>query len=193
AFEDKQGHDLGEQALAAVFGSDEHATKIAAAAPTPLVPSPSAPQPAAVTAAAPRPAPRPQPQSPQSPPQSKPARAADALPLVVPDHPPMPLYRGAAPRPAASEPAQDPVQALKMHNAVLERQIGTPPQSKPVPLIPPAGALPADRLVAPAVPAGAPTGPVDISQKMLDALDKYMKLEKERKGAAVAPGVDLAL
>lgn len=163
--EDKQGHDLGEQALAAVFGPGDQGTAVADTAPA-AIPAPAA-QAAAEAALS---------QAPQR--------------NIVLDHPPIPLYRGGAQPSAAASPAQDPARAFLARNAALERQIGTGTRSTPVPLVPPAGALPAGRAAA---PTASPAAPVDISQKMLDALDKYMRLEKERKAGAATPGVDLAL
>lgn len=169
--EDKEGHDLGERALAALFGPVGHATAIAAAsAPVQSVQANAAAPPQATAAAHP-----------------------------VADHPPMPLYGGVAHPPAGSATGQDAARAFLAHNAALERQIAGPPRSSappnstPVPLMLPAGALPAVRPTAGVAPAN-PGPPLDISQKMLDALDKYQRLEKERRDAgAAAPSVDLAL
>jgi hypothetical protein len=167
ALEDKQGRDLGERALAALFGSGDQATSVAdATPPASLAPIGVAPEAASAT--------------------------ANALPAsVVLDHPPMPLYR----RGMQASAAESPAQAIRDHNAALQRQIaaGTVARSDPVPLIPPAGSLPAGRVSGPAAAPAAPPAPLDISQKMLDALDKYMRLEKERKAGEAAPSVDFAL
>jgi hypothetical protein len=180
ALEDSKGRDVGEQVLAAVFGSDATPTRIAAAAPTALPAS----GPALVAA------------QPAAPPQPT---ATPPVPVHL-DHAPMPLFGGIAqPTPSMNAAATDPSQAFKAHNANLERHIApeksggfTP--TPLVPLVPPPGSLPA----APQVPAAtARSQPLDISQKMLDALDKYMHLEQERERKAgapsAAPAVDLAL
>ena len=172
AIEDKQGHDIGEQAIAAVFGPSERTTVVADAAPAASPDAAPVVQAAAVqTAAATSPAP-------QNP--------------IVPDHAPMPLYRTGPPPGAAANPP-DPARTLRDHNAAVERQISAGSRSNPVPLVPPAGALPAGRVSGPTVTPTAVTTPLDISQKMLDALDKYMKLEKERKASTTIPSVDYAL
>ena len=173
AIEDKQGHDVGEQMLSAVFGSHDHATAVADAAPAAVSPPPAAPalvQTAAVT---------------------PPAPAAVQNP-AVPDHPPIPLYRNGPPPGMVSNPP-DPARALIDHNAALERQISAGTRSNPIPLVPPAGALPAARVSGPAVAPPNASTPLDISQKMLDALDKYMKLEKERNANTTQTSVDYAL
>ena len=177
ATEDTQGRDLGERAMAALFGSDAKTTAVAAATP-----------PAGATA----------------PPAIKAAQAA--APPIKLDHAPMPLFGGIALPPpsanaAAAASAQNgPAGDLLAHNAMLERQIsaGTraTPRTAPVPLVVPPGSVEMPRLAVPQAPAGAP---LDISHKMLDALDKYMRLEQERKAhpaapdAAAAPSVDLSL
>ena len=174
AIEDKQGHDIGEQVIAAVFGpgDQEKATAVADAAPAAAPASPSAAVPAAATKVA--------------------AASTAAQNAVVPDHAPMPLYRNGPPPGVVANPP-DPARALIEHNAALERQISSGTRSNPVPLVPPAGALPAARVATPSATPAATATPLDISQKMLDALDKYMKLEKERKAGATAPSVDYAL
>jgi hypothetical protein len=173
ATEDSAGHDLGEHVLAQVFGPGSHDAAPAATAS-------AAPSPPASTATA--------------------ASATPARPplvaAAVADHPPMPLYPRAGRVMAAAAPAAPPTAAgaLIAHNAKLERQIGAGvragPSLVPVPLVLPAGALPSHvAAFAPAAPS--PGTPVDISQKMLDGLDKYRRLEQERKAAP--QGVDLAL
>ncbi len=222
ATEDKAGHDLGEQALTAMFGNhDQSSTLVAAAAPAAAVPAPQAAQPAsapgkavagtiqaAATASAATRAPIPLfggiavTQA-----APGPATATAALP----DHPPLPLPGRAGPAlAAAGTPPPNAAQEFVARQAALERQITNGPrpipQTAPVPLVLPAGSLPPRPLQLPAStgsaaatvaapPAAGVGAPVDISQKMLDALDKYMKLEKDREKAAPAsvPGVDLSL
>jgi hypothetical protein len=216
ALENKQGQDLGEQALTMLFGpgNGEPTTAVAAATPTPA--------PAAAPAANTAPPPAP--------------------PPAVPDHPPMPLYGGVAqPVPArtsqnsagmaaqaqnlaaAASAAQNPsttsspaqsraAQEFLAKAQAFQRQAGaqsahsSAPPTALVPLVLPPGALPAQpapnaatvaaaAAAAPAAPA-TPGQPLDVSQKMLDALDKYMRLEQQRKAAspaAPASSVDLTL
>jgi hypothetical protein len=177
ATEDAQGHDLGERALAAMFGPDQKTTAVAAATPPAAAAMPAAPAAAA------------------SPPQAK------------PDHPPMPLFGGIAlpppSAPAAAPAAQDgAARDFLAHNAMLERQISAgsrgAPATSPIPLVLPPGSLTPPRATA-AASSGSLGGPIDISHKMLDALDKYMRLEQERKTHPMPPdegppaSVDLSL
>lgn len=125
---------------------------------------------------------------------------------VAPDHPPIPLFRSPTPvagtnAPAPASSRNDPTaRNFLAQTAARERQLyqsGTPTDSgrvlhsQPVALMVPPGSLPnggRPRLqpasaVAPAngpTPASPnPDAPVDISQKMLDALDKYMTLQQK--------------
>lgn len=176
AIEDKQGHDVGEQMLSAVFGPHDHATAVADATPAAgAVAAKASVSPTAIQTAAVSPSAPPAVQNP-----------------AVPDHPPIPLYRNGPPPGVVSNPP-DPARALIDHNATVERQITAGTRTNPVPLIPPAGALPAARVSAPASSPPNASTPLDISQKMLDALDKYMKLEKERNANTTQPSVDYAL
>jgi len=131
-----------------------------------------------------------------------PAAALAAAP-VQPDHAPMPLARGvgmsvAAPMraPVSKNTAAD---AFLAQNTERQRQLlggAAPPapngrvlNSRPVPLqLPPGSVALMSRPTATlaSVPTTAPPaaipaagGPVDISQKMLDALDKYVALQKQ--------------
>ena len=168
ALQDSQGHDLGERALAYVFGpADKQPTAVAAAPPAPA----SVPGAAPIQAKA--------------------------------DHPPISLFGGiATPAPPVAQPAaatqNTAARDFLARNTALERQVipgtrFTPGTSAPVPLVPPPGTLPPPHVFA--APAGQP---IDIPQKMMEGLDKYMKLEQERKaqptpaGAAAQP-VDLTL
>jgi len=191
AMEDSQGRDLGERVLTAVFGPEAKTTAVASAVP-----------PASATTASAAPA--------------APAVVASALPgaaTVAPphlDHAPIPLFGGIAqPPPATASLPQTPAQQLLAQTtgairpapgAPAQRASGYQPTAL-VPLVLPAGALPTGAAAAatPTVPTAAapnPQNPVDISQKMMDALDKYMKLERDRESAGAksnAPALDLAL
>jgi hypothetical protein len=213
ALENKQGQDLGEQALTMLFGPGHGEPTTAVAAATPA-PAPEA-TPAASTGPPPAPA------------------------TVIPDHPPIPLYGGVAqPVPArtsqnsaglaaqaqnlaaAASAAQNPsttsspaqsraAQDFLAKAQAFQRQAGTQtahpaaPPTALVPLVLPPGSHPtqpapnaATSAAAAAAPPATPGQPLDISQKMLDALDKYMRLEQQRKAAsssAPASTVDLTL
>jgi hypothetical protein len=187
ALEDNSGRDVGERVLTAMFGAgDKNGATAVASAPAPATSA----TPATVANAAPLPA--------APPPLPLPAR---------PDHAPIPLFGGIAqPVPAsaaAATSAQMPAQQFLAQTTGAIRPAGaTRPASgaqptKIVPLALPAGALPPS--AATTVPA-APMAqtPVDISQKMLDALDKYQRFEKQRESAGsqaqpATAGVDLAL
>jgi hypothetical protein len=129
---------------------------------------------------------------------------------ALPDHPPMPLFHNASPPVATTAAAQPPAatkadptsKAFLAETAQRERQLyrstGAPTDSgrvlnsQPVALMVPPGALPnggRPRLmpasaVVPSTGATAaapdPNTPVDISQKMLDALDKYAALQRQQ-------------
>jgi len=119
----------------------------------------------------------------------------------VPDHAPIPLVRGfgmATTAPAsAAAPSGDATQAFLAQASERKRQIygvGRPAEAgrilnpQPVPLNVPPGALPLNTrqrgmLVSAAPPAPASSGPVEISQKMMDALDKYVAMQKQNLGA----------
>jgi hypothetical protein len=193
--EDAQGHGLGEQALAAMFGPSSKDTAVASAA------TPPAAAPTAVNKAA-------------QPATTAPAKLAAAVAAANPAAPagatraPMPLYGGVA-LPQTPLGHNEAAENFLAHNAALQREISAgqhAPTTALVPLTLPAGTLPAGRalnLPAPTAPTAATAAsatpaqppvagaPLDVSQKMLDALDKYMKLEQERKAAT--PQVDLAL
>jgi len=181
ALEDNSGRDLGERVLATVFGSDSKKTQIAANTPPASLPPATPANSAATTGAI-----------------SFPAR---------PDHAPIPLFGGIAqPAPAvavASSSQQLPTQQFLAQTSGAIRPASATPRAtsfqptKLVPLALPAGSLPAADATTVAVPMPPnPQKPVDISQKMLDALDKYQRLERERESSGPKPpasGVDLAL
>ena len=201
---DAQGHDLGERALAAVFGSSDKAPAATAAA-APSSPAATAAAGTNPTAAA---------AVPDHPPLPLFGGIAQMPPgaAAVPDHPPMPLFGGIAQMPsaAAAAPQSDAARDFLAHNAALRHEISggvrSGPATAPVPLVLPAGALPMHRPpaaaaapdpAAPAPTAATPGAPVDVPQKMMDALDKYMRLEQGRKSGGGADGppapVDLSL
>jgi hypothetical protein len=133
------------------------------------------------------------------------------------DHPPMPLFRGAqspaAPPPQPPSPAQDPAaQAFLAQTGQLQRQLsgGHSATAAPVnnrvipleltcntlaakPLQLPAGKSAPPVLPAAAAPASAPLSSTDITQKMLEALDKYKKLRDQQESAGGASGSTLNL
>jgi hypothetical protein len=171
ALQDDEGHDAGERVLAAVFdkGKSDTATAVAAAAPAP---APEAKAQAQAQASAP-------------------AETASVVPAaVVLDHPPMPLHP-----PVSAPQNQDAVHAFLERKATLDRQIAGPAAARgtPVPLIPPAGSLPEGRVSGAVAAPAVSAAPVDISQRMLDALDKYMRMEKEKKAGQPAPNVDYSM
>ncbi len=133
---------------------------------------------------------------------------------VLPDHAPIPLARGmgmsvAAPPPAPSLASKDAAStAFLAQAAERQRQLlgsgaaapanGRALSSRVVPLQLPPGSISLTSR-APALPAVAPAaggppgnGPVDISQKMLDALDKYMAFQKQNAAGRGAQ-VDLSV
>ncbi|MGH7034230.1 MAG: hypothetical protein ACREFL_10915 [Stellaceae bacterium] len=180
---DSDGRDLGEKALAAVFGPPRaEATAVAKANPQPASNASQAalplPQSAAATATRP-PATTPLP--------ADPTRLAAQL------------YRSPPPQPAA-QPGS-PEQKFLAQTARFQRQLTTTKatdgrvlNNRPVPLELSGNLLPARRLdLAPATgprpsgpPIPAPGGQAappalnPIARKMLDALDKYERLKKQQ-------------
>ena len=182
---EETGKDIGEHVLAAVTGTT---------AETPSAPAAGAPESASTAAAsadspaAASPAPAPVGIS-ALPPLATPA----APPQIQPDHPPIPLLPSAtSPAPSAAAPsAQDPAQLFLAQAAARQRQLlqgggaARTLAAQPVPLALMGGALPAAQPAAP---------PIDIPQRMLDALDKYAALQRQRNGPGGARGtrVDLS-
>jgi hypothetical protein len=149
------------------------------------------------------------------------AQASNTTPAaapVQPDHPPMPLARGlgmsvAAPIAATATTASKGAATNAFLAQAAERQrqlLGNPAppastgrvlNSRPVPLQLPPGSValiarPAAAVAtAPASPlsavAPAAGGPIDISQKMLDALDKYVAFHKQNAALQDARGTQL--
>ena len=204
---EETGKDIGEQAVALLTGG-KSAPAVAATPADPGAPAVILSEPSLATdpgnaagsntPAATAPTPK--------------TGATTTAPPVAPDHPPLPLYRGAgsAAKPAGTNPmpVEDAASRAFLEQTAartreLYRQRGTPTDGgrvlnpEPVPLMVPPGALPnggRPRLQPTASPnAGtggtppAPGEPLDLSQKMLEALDKYMALQKpgEPRGGQV--------
>jgi hypothetical protein len=184
---EETGKDIGETVLALVTGGDDKPVPSAAAAQ----PAPTTP---AIADIAPTAAPPPQQPAP-------PARA---------DRPAIPLVRGIGMSVAPPSTQESAAQTFLAQQAERRRQLygtgtGTAPQAasgrtltaQPVPLsIPPGSLMPQPRLTPISAGAGGSVGsaPVDISQKMLDALDKYAALQRQREGTSLGRGtqVDVA-
>ncbi|HUB95431.1 MAG TPA: hypothetical protein VL993_05915 [Stellaceae bacterium] len=209
-FEDSSGRDLGERAMVAMFGPGKDGPAVAsapAASPATTVAQTAGSAPAATAAPAAN-------QLFGGIAQPPPTRAALAA-LAVPDHAPMSLYSSPAPAGQSAVPAsvQNPAARALIARAIpLQRAVPASPRSgagvnAPVPLEIPPGALPAGSVPSGRLPMLQSTTPLDISQKMMDGLDKYMKLEEQLKkegttpapvpgpapGAPPTPGVDLSL
>ncbi len=217
---DSKGHDLGERALAAVFGPPSSDGPIVG---TPTIANNNVP-PAAAPLQTARAAVAAVPQAaPAVAAQDQPVRQPVGLPVATPDM--AGLFRSA---PAAA-PAATPEQAFLAQAASVQRQAanGQTLNNRAVPLELTSNLLPVSRpaarpaapaqptLLAPPVPATATpasstpaAGPADpapaangsnpIAQKMLDALTKYQQLKKaEEQGDSAQdpapPKVDLSL
>lgn len=146
-----------------------------------------------------------------------PAATPAPAPPVLPDHPPIPLARtmasGIAVAPASTPTgtAKDPVAAFRSEVAQRERPLQQRPatengrvlSSQPIPLQIPPGALSAPPVRTIKVMASPPTSsmpadsappsgqPIEISQKMLQALDKYMALQGSQNGVGSPRGTQL--
>jgi len=188
-------------------------TPIEASALTPLsavATAPTTPAPAATTATTSATAAPPPVATTAAP--TNPAAAAVATAPVLPDHPPIPLARGlgmsvgASTQPPAITVSKDAAAtAFLTQAAQRQRQLlgsaAPPPEggrvlsSQVVPLqLPPGSVSLMSRAsaISPAAGGPNPNAPVDISQKMLDALDKYMALQKQGTAARGAQ-VDLSV
>jgi hypothetical protein len=221
ATEDDKGRDLGERTVAALFGSGgddaspPKATATAAVSPAPVpatsaawlsafpdVAKNGAPSPAAVARLYTSPA-------------AAPAQKTEATAPPVLDHPPMPLLHrvgaaGAAPRIAVqgavqrTAAEQNPAaRAFLARTAMLQRPLaagrGSPEERQfnnhPVPLQLSGGL--SFSLEQPHTVRAAPSSPIavtpaQISQKMMEALDKYRRLQQQlnqqNAAAESAPG-----
>jgi hypothetical protein len=193
AFKEESGKDVGEMAVAMVTGDDKGEVKIGTAT-TPPLPTDAAPATAPAPASAPAVVTGPTPIT---------------VATVAPNAP-MPLLKSPArpaasamPTPAAMGPAE---QSFIDQNSALQRSIyghraisQDRPATAPIPLHITGPALPARTprpLVAPPltrspvqpgatvapIPMSAlpDNSPVDISQRMMEALDKYARLQQQR-------------
>jgi hypothetical protein len=194
---DPEGHDIGEQALASVFGPHDgkpdtaKPTAIATATPTATTPAPTPAAPA-----------RPMSRSLAS--AAGPAGSTPATggPVDIGG-----LYRSAPT--AGGSVKTTPEQTFLSQNAQFQQQIanGRAPNGmvitpKPVPLELPGNLQ--SQLRSPVRPAAAQAGqtatqtppdpntPVPISQKMLEALDKYsqMKKQQDQQDSSAPPAAD---
>ena len=184
AVKEETGKDPGEVALALVTGDSGGAdeTRVAADA-TPAAPAatPTAGPPTQLPAQA----------SPTPAPTATPVAAAAALPPAVPftadAHPPIPLFKGApapAPLPASGAPSAAE-QAFLAQNALFQRaaqrqSLAGRPITPPIPLQLTGQVLPGTARPPAPLPAGAQNGPIEVPQRMLDALDKYMQLQQQK-------------
>jgi hypothetical protein len=201
ALKEETGKSPGELALAAL-GVDVGATDVATAPQSAPTAAPAAAPPAAdAAAAAPLPAP---------PVAGIPVAAASAS-AAAPLIPLQKSLPSPAPATSATGATGTAEQAFRAQRAAMQRSLyGTRPalpdhpMTQPIPLhltapvlpppaprpilIPanavPAAAAPASAPLAPGAPlpgAALPNQPVDISQRMMDALDKYAKLQQGRQ------------
>jgi hypothetical protein len=213
AVKEETGKDPGELVLALVSGESSNGgkTQIAAADPTASnaaaapPPDPPASSPVPV-AAAPVPAAPPVPSA--SPATAAATPVGSAVPFTADAHPPIPLFKGAPPAtPARAAPGAPTAaeQAFLAQNAFFQRtaqrqSLTGRPITAPIPLQVTGQALPgtARPVAAPPFPtppsptsaASAQSGPIDVPQRMLDALDKYMQLQQQKP--ARGGEVDLA-
>jgi hypothetical protein len=213
AFKEETGKDPGEMVMAAVTGASDDAgkTRLAAADPTvsavaaapppdppaapPPVPAAAAPVPAASSAAAPSPA------------TAVAIPASAAIPFTADAHPPLPLFKGTPPAPPARATPGAPSaaeQAFLAQNAFFQRtaqrqSLTGRPITAPIPLQLTGQAIPGTVRPTPAGPIPSPaspvsgtpqSGPIDVPQRMLDALDKYM--QRQQQTPARGSEIDLA-
>lgn len=204
AFKEETGETPGEMAMATIAGPDAAATKVATARANATPAPATAATPASATPASASAAPAPPSASaslPRPPVVGIPLTSAMAAPLP-PSRPPTPatattttpeqafltqkaaLQRGLyGPRPAVPDhPITAPI-PLHLTGPAL-------PATSPRPIL-----MPASRVQPAAAPAPAAIGapailpsaalpantPVDISQRMMDALDKYARLQQDRQ------------
>jgi hypothetical protein len=211
ALKEETGKDPGELMLALVSGepNDGATTQIAAADPAaapatdPPAEAPAAPPPAPIAAA---PVLNVPPLPDASPAAPVAALASTAIPFSE-AHPPIPLFKGAPPATTARAMSGAPSaaeQAFLAQNAFFQRtaqrqSLTGRPITAPIPLQLTGQALPGAARPTPTVPIPSPassvsgasqSGPVDMPQRMLDALDKYMQLQQRKPARGVE--IDLA-
>jgi hypothetical protein len=212
AFKAETGKEPGEMVASAITGEDDGqllsgtATPQAGAAPAPAATTPA---PAATaTAAATSPAATANATS-----TTAAATAAQvpvisaAQPIVVSaaaPHPFLPLFRSPPPVAAAAESSSatgSSEQAFLAQSATYRRSIYGQPHSAPIPLqltgpqqsfaVPrrPPAALPAPTSANATLP---PNVPIDIPQRMMDALDKYARMKQQQEQQQRGQQVDVA-
>jgi len=170
---EQTGHDIGETVAALLIGDDKPSV-----AATPSTPTPT-PAPAVASTPAP------------------PVHPAGASVASAP--------KPSAPaNPSQTFLAQQAERRRELYGASSTGANGRVLSSQPVPLsVPPGSLSPPVRAMpvaftasapAPAPAQGGSAGPVDISQKMIDALDKYATLQRQREGTSAPRGsqVDVA-
>jgi hypothetical protein len=194
AVKEETGKDPGEAVLALVTGGSGNAaeTRVAAANSTPPAPAatPAADLPAPLPAAAP---PTPASAAPAS--STAAAALSPAVPFTADAHPPIPLFKGAPAATPARATAGAPSaaeQAFLAQNAFFQKaaqrqSLTGRTITAPIPLQLTGQALPGTArppaptpLPASPLPAGGQNGPIDVPQRMLDALDKYMQLQQQK-------------
>lgn len=197
ALKEWTGKDPGETALALLTGSGDKTPEgalVAVAAPAPQSPPQTATPPDGETSAA-----APQPAAPQI--------AVAPTPILA--HPPIPLVKATAPEASVPPTAADATGAAEraflaqnaafQHGAAGQRAAIMParPITAPIPLqlSGPALALAPTRPTAAATnavtaaiqqsPVSPNNPPAELSQRMLDALDRYMQLHGSPRGGQV--------
>jgi hypothetical protein len=212
AFKAETGQDPGEMVASAITGEDDGqllsgtATAQAGTAPAPAATTP-APAATAVAAAT----------SPTATANAT-STTASATAALVPaisaaqpivasaaaPHPFLPLFRSPPPVAAAAESSSatgSSEQAFLAQSAAYRRSIYGQPHSAPIPLqltgaqqsfaVPPRppAALPAPTSANATLP---PNVPVDIPQRMMDALDKYARMKQQQEQQQRGQQVDVA-
>jgi hypothetical protein len=203
AFKEETGQDIGEMAVAMVAGPERGQVKIGTAtAPAPATGTAAADAAPSATAA-------PAPTAASTVPTTAPIplfRSLGAAPASAGTAAtaPIALYKASTP-PAAAPAAMSPAeQAFVNQNTTLQRSVyghravsQDRPSSAPIPLhltgpavlqagprplVAPAPVRPLISSATPAAPVSAlpDNPPVDISQRMMDALDKYARLQQQR-------------
>ena len=194
AVKEETGKDPGETVIALLTGGSVNAAeaRVAAVDPTPTAPAATPPTEPPVAAAPALAAASSTPAPPASPGAA--AALSPALPFTAGAHPPVPLFKGAAPpapAPATPGTASPAEQAFLAQNALFQRaaqrqSLAGRPITAPIPLqltgqALPSIARPPASAPSPAspLPTATQNGPIDVPQRMLDALDKYMQLQQQ--------------
>jgi hypothetical protein len=198
AVKEETGRDIGEHAVALIYDPASSNTAVAGAEA-----APAAPADALATAST---------EAPSVPvaPGAEPTPAAAAV-AAVPAHRAMSLVRtaAAAPSAAVAGPTLDPAQRdFLAQGAALQRRLAgasSPRSPAPIPLqsssVPGGAGRIRPMPVAATAPVGAPAmaagalpqnPPIEISQQMMAALDKYAQMQRAR-AATVATGATVDL